>query len=1508
MTSSTGDAFSGAGPVDAPGNAIAVIGMAGRFPGANSVSAFWRNLRNGVESIVDLSEEDLLAAGVSERALANRSYVRRAALMSGIEEFDADFFGFTPHAARMLDPQHRLFLQTSFHALEEAGYDPADLAATVGVFGTSSTSGYLLHNLMSNYDPMMVIGQGASFEMVNLSLQNDKDHLATRVAHQFDFRGPALAVATACSSSLVAVHLACQSILNGECDVALAGGSSLRVPHRVGYWYEQGSMVSPTGHCRPFDVRSDGTIFGSGVGVVVLKALQDAIDDGDHIHAVIRGSALNNDGSTKMTYAAPNALGQAEVIAEAHAVAEVDASTIGYVESHGTGTPLGDPIEIEGLRQAFDLAEETRSEPCYLGSVKSNIGHLETAAGIAGLIKAILCLEHKAIPATLHYSSPNPELHIDRGPFRVRGTDGPWESEGIRRAGVSSFGVGGTNAHIVLEEAPSQPDQVQPSSSPSRPQVLVLSAKTQESLAQSRAALADELAATSEADGFSLSDAAYTLTRRRKDPIRLAAVVHDRQDAAAVLRATETDSVFEVVGLSDGDRSETTGDSETSGDRVAFLFPGQGAQHIGMARGLHDNEPVFARHFDECATAFSDEMGYDLRAEIFDGAGRNLEHTDRAQPALFTVEYALSKLIQSYGVQPAIMAGHSIGEYPAATLAGVFDLDTAVKVVSMRARLMHAAPRGVMVAVALSPEAIAEHLTADVDLATINDPGSSVVAGSEDAIGTFQAQLAEKGIVARRVRTSHAFHSRLMDPVVAEFTAFLSRMTLREPQIPLLSNITGTTMTAAEATNPGTWARQIRATVRFADELGVLLDDPNRVLVEVGPGGTLTSSAGRHPRWSERHRAVRLMRHQAQNRSDHDTFLLALGQLWAADVDIDWNQASTPGAAKSAATPHLMTLPGYPFQKQRHWVEHNAAAVRPAGGGAGAGVPATDSTGAATPAAAGGKSQVETALLRIWTQCLGLSDIDRNANFFELGGDSLIAISVAMTAGHEGLDLTPQDLYENQTVAGLAKVLTARYAEGGLARQMLDDVVHPPVPPNVAYFLEHGLRDGGRWRTPVILQLRPDIGEDDVRAVLTAVTGVHDALRVHLVERAGTWEQHIADAGEFAELVTTQLPGGTDGPDAGSPTEREAVQAVLDEQIREHQLLTSPLTATFIRGAAGGASYLALGVHGIAGDVTGDSTSRDVLLTDIFTAFNQRMSGQAIALAPVATSWREWSQRCAGLATHPAVLESRDYWLETARKSTLSIAGPVVSEPPGADDLVRLSTTLSTSDTGEVDDARRRLRLPVDEILLAALGRAVASVVDEGTVAVDLGGRGRSVLKPDVDLQRTAGWFTTIHPVALTAVSAQHTAARQLLDDVRDTLKAVPHYGIGYGLLRYLYAPTARALGSTRPADILFSHVGTIPEAPTDQPADAPVRFDSDTAMPIRDALPGLGHALELRVYRTAGVLHLDWWYDSRRLGHTDVESFARQYLSALLEITRDALAEEDVDSADDELTLVDLS
>ncbi|BBX45812.1 phthiocerol type I polyketide synthase PpsE [Mycobacterium cookii] len=1460
-----------------PPNAIAVVGMAARLPGANTLSAFWDNLVRGEESIVTLSEDDLLAEGIPEKALANSAYVRRAALMDGIEEFDADFFGFTPQVARSTDPQHRLFLQTAFHAIEDAGYDPAEIEGTVGVYATSTTSGYLLHNIMSNYDPNVVMGQGITFDMVNLSMQNDKDYLATKVAYALNLRGPALSVQTACSSALVAVHLACQSILNGECEVALAGGASLRIPHHVGYWYAPGSMVSPTGHCRPFDARSDGTIFGSGVGVVVLKALQDAVDDGDRIHAVIRGSALNNDGSTKMTYAAPTAAGQADVIAEAHAIAEVDASEISYIETHGTGTPLGDPVEIEGLRQAFEVSEEPRQGPCYVGSVKSNIGHLESAAGIASLIKAILCLKHRAIPATLHYTSPNPELHLDRGPFKVRSEYGPWEWDGVLRAGVSSFGVGGTNAHVVLEEAPPVPV----STPKPGPQVLLMSARSPEALQQSRTALA---AAISGSDALSLTDVAYTLGRRRKEKIRMAAVVNDEQHARTVLETAENDNVF--IG--------EFAENKDNSDQVVFLFPGQGAQHIGMARGLYDGEPVFAEHFDQCAAGFNAELGVDLRAEIFEGTARNLERTDRTQPALFTVEYALAKLIESYGVRPAAMVGHSIGEYVAGTIAGVFDIETAIKVVSMRARLMHAAPRGVMVAVALGPDALAEHLTGDVDIAAINEPGGCVVAGSEESIKAFSDRLKQNGVVARRVRTSHAFHSRLMDSMIPEFTGFLSRQTLREPQIPLLSNVTGTWLAASEATNPSTWARQVRSTVRFSDEIDVLLGDPRRVLVEVGPGGTLTASATRHPKWSTEHHAVRLMRHHAQNRDDRDAFLLALGQLWAAGVDVDW------APLRGGQSGRLLTLPGYPFERQRHWIEHRQTTWT--GDAAATNGAAAASTGGAeaAQASASGKSAMEATLQRIWGQCLGLPNVERNANFFELGGDSLVAISVAMNASNEGLDLTPQDLYENQTVAALAKALTARYAAGGLGRQAPGEVTHPPVPPNISYFLEHGVREHEQWRVPLILQLRPDVQVDDVCAVLTALRNHHEALRLRLVERAGTWEQNVSEPSEgeaFADLATRSLP---EDIKPGTPQERDALLSTLIDVVRQ-QDPSNPLIATYVRGVPGGSCYLAISVRAIVAD----NASRDILLTDTFTAFGQQLAGEEIALQPVTTPWTEWSQRCAALAVHPAVVESRDYWLKTATAPTLRVAGEQTAGAPGLQDLARSALSLTVAETTEIDDARRRLRVPIDEMLLAALGRTIAHQFGDGTVAVDLSGEGRSVLKPDVDVRRTVGWFNTVYPVALSCT--KQDGAKRLLDDVHDTLTAVPHYGIGYGLLRYLYAPTARQLGATGPADIFFSYIGTIPDLPP-LGDDVAVRFDSDTALPVREAIAGLGHPIELRVFRTAGVLHLDWWYDSRRVDAATVQALASGFSQTLLELIREALAEDEMDSGSDELELVDLS
>ena len=1464
---------------DLPPNAIAVIGMAGRFPGADSLTQFWDNLRRGEESVSTLSEEVLTAAGVSAKTLADPAYVRRAAMLNGIDEFDAEYFGITPYTARMMDPQQRLFLQTSWHALEDSGYDPATYDGTIGVFASSTSSGYLMDNLMSHRDTRKLVGEGITVEMFNLVLLNDKDHLATRVSHELNLRGPSLSVQTACSSSLVAVHLACQSLLAGECDLALTGAAAIRVPHHVGYTFEPGAMVSPSGHCRPFDVRSDGTIFGSGVAALILKPLQAALEDGDRVHAVIRGSAINNDGSMKMTYAAPAVAGQAEVIAEAQAVADVDSSTIGYVETHGTGTPLGDPIEIEALRQAFELSAVTRSSPCVLGSVKSNIGHLDAASGVTGLVKAILCLKNKAIPPTVHYTAPNPELHLEDTPFVVANAYTPWESHTPRRAGVSSFGVGGTNAHVVLEEAP-EPASV--AAGPDGPQVLLLSARTPGTLDDARSALAAELARD---ENLSLSDIAFTLASRRQHEVRMAAVVADRADACVVLAAAEHENVsigHYPVGVTPG------------AAQVAFLFPGQGAQHVGMARGLYDTEAVFRENFDRCAVGFAEELGIDLKSEVFDGDG--LEPTNLAQPALFAVEYALAQLAMSFGVAPTALAGHSIGELVAATLAGVFDLDTAIRVVSMRARLMHEAPPGAMVAVAASPDDIAAQMTADVDLAAINEFGSCVVAGPVEAIRDFTNRLAAEAIVARRVRTSHGFHSQAMDTVLGPFAEFLSGLTLHAPRIPMLSNVTGTWMTDAEATDPNRWAQHIRSTVRFADNVSALLEDSDRVLVEVGPGGSLTGSAVRLPGWTQTHRAVRLMRHPVQTRDDRDAFLLALGQLWAAGVEVDWTRLY-------GEHPQRVTLPGYAFARQKHWIEPDTAAVRTTGAGGQGGASAAEASSANGQggAPADARAQMQATLQRIWSQCLGVESVAPGDNFFEIGGDSLVAIGVAMTASHEGVELTPQDLYDNSSLSALADTLVARHAAGGLASQDIGDL-DPQVPPNILRFLDNGLAEPGRWRVPLVLRLDSRVSAADVTAVLTAVVNHHDALRMRVADNAGIWEQQISDPDDFADLTERALPAAA-GP--GSSAERDALLGIVEDIIAAQDLSSGPLTAAYVVDAQAEPRFLVLTLHAMVDD----PTSREVLVTDLLTAFGQQLAGSDIALEPATTSWREWSQRYAALASHPAVLERRDYWIGTARMASLRLAGAGEAGSPGPGDLIRVPTALTPDQTSQIDNARRLLQASTEEILLAALARRLAVTLGEGVAAVDLAGAGRSVLRPEVDFRRTVGGFSPIYPIALPVMDAASASSTQLLAEVSQIVKSVPHQGIGYGLLRYLHAPTAAVLAAAGDADIYLSYLGMIPEW---QQGDGPVQFDSDSELTVRQTLPGLGHPLELRAYRHGGVLHVDWWYDSRSVPAETVADLAEHFPATLMTLIGEAFAgdgDSDDDEDDDEaLALVDLS
>ncbi len=897
-------------PSKTPPLAIAVVGMAGRFPGAKNVTEYWRNLREGVESIKRFTDDELYAAGVSPALLRDPDYVKAGVVLDDLEKFDAGFFGFNPRDAAIMDPQHRHFLECAWEALEDAGHTPEQFKGSIGVYAGSGMNTYLIFNLLTNRR----LAESAGLFLLKQT-GNDKDVLATRVSYQLDLRGPSINIQTACSTSLVAIHMACQSLLNHECDMALAGGVTIEIPHRTGYLYREGEILSQDGHCRSFDAQSSGTVFGSGVGIVVLRRLEDAIRDNDTIHAIVRGSAINNDGSRKVGYLAPSVEGQAEVITEALGVAGVDAESISYVETHGTGTKVGDPIEISGLTQAY--RESTTSKGfCAIGSVKSNIGHLDAAAGVAGFIKTVLALEHGQIPPSLHFDRPNPHIDFASTPFFVNARLRDWEAgRAPRRAGVTALGIGGTNAHVILEESP---PAVRPSGQREW-QLLLLSAKSARALDAATSNLARHL---EEHPETRLGDAAFTLQVGRKAfANRRMLVCRDGQEAIAHLRSADSQPVL----------TDTAVESDRS---AVFLFSGQGSQYVNMGLELYQKEPVFRKHIDWCSEYLRPHLGLGLRDILYpapdgtEGAAEQLSQTWITQPALFVIEYALAQMWLSWGIQPQAMVGHSIGEYVAACLAGVFTLDDALEITAARGRLMQSLPSGGMVAVPLGEEELRGLLTDRLSVAAVNGPSQCVVSGELSALAPFEQELTKQDIQFRRLRTSHAFHSPMMEPILGEFGRFLNSRRLRPPSIPFISNVHGRWITASEATDPAYWVTHLRQTVRFSDALTELFQDANRLFLEIGPGQVLSSLARQHPARKAVQKVFSSLRHPQDPSSDQQFVLTTLGQLWIAGKRVNWvGFHETEPACR-------IPMPTYPFEGKRHWIEgdapvHDAASAPP---------------------------------------------------------------------------------------------------------------------------------------------------------------------------------------------------------------------------------------------------------------------------------------------------------------------------------------------------------------------------------------------------------------------------------------------------------------------------------------------------------------------------------------------------------------------------------------------------
>ncbi|MEA2987964.1 MAG: hypothetical protein QOG83_675, partial [Alphaproteobacteria bacterium] len=888
---------------------VAIIGMKGRFPGADSIEKLWQNLQDGIESITTFSERELQAAGVDPAYVNIPGYVNRGSVLESIDQFDAAFFGYSARDAETIDPQQRIFLECAWECLEDAGYDPETYPGMIGVFAGSDQSSYL-YQIYSSID-LSAYGYGGM-----MAIGNEKDYLATQLSYKLNLRGPSLNVQTSCSTSLVTVCMACQSLVHGYSDMALAGGVAIGVPQRKGYWYAPGGIVSPDGHCRPFDAGGQGTVVGNGVGIVMLKRLSDALADGDHIEAVIKGFALNNDGAAKVGYTAPSVDGQAQVISMAQRMAGVEPDTIGYIEAHGTATALGDPIEIAALTKAFRRRTNKR-QFCAIGSLKSNVGHLSSAAGIGGLIKGILAVKHGKIPKNLHYERPNPEINFAESPFFVATDLIDWPINGTRRrAGVSSFGVGGTNAHLVLEQAPES--EAQPDAP--RKQLLVLSARTATGLEKVTDNLAAHLDRT---PGLDLANVAFTCQVGRKTLPHRRYVVFDRDEPSELLTALQARDPQRVNGAYTDMRDR----------KIVFMFSGQGTQYVDMGFNLYRTEHTFRAHVDACSEILQGHMGLDLRDVIYpledlEGAAILLKQTEITQPALFTIEYALAQLWIEWGIVPNTMLGHSIGEYVAACIAGVMSLEDALAVVAMRGRLMGSMPGGSMLAVPLPEAAVQALLSPAVSLAAVNAPSMCVLAGPSPVIDIIERELAEQNIHGNRLHTSHAFHSSMMDGVLAQFAERLGRVRLKAPKIPYLSNVTGSWITPELATSPGYWSAHLRQTVRFADNLREVMAYPDLAMVEVGPGHTLGMLARHQGSRVTSQLFVSSLRSVHEQIPDSAFIRDSLGKLWLGGARVDWRGLHRHERRS------MVSLPTYPFERQRFWLgpieSADAIAVQPA--------------------------------------------------------------------------------------------------------------------------------------------------------------------------------------------------------------------------------------------------------------------------------------------------------------------------------------------------------------------------------------------------------------------------------------------------------------------------------------------------------------------------------------------------------------------------------------------------
>ncbi|NEQ79122.1 MAG: amino acid adenylation domain-containing protein [Moorea sp. SIO2I5] len=1454
---------------------IAIIGMSCRLPGANNIDEFWQNLRDGVESISFLSEQELLSSGVDPTLISDPNYVKASGVLSDVDLFDASFFNFSAREAEVMDPQHRLFLEHCWEAMEHAGYNTQTYEGSIGVYAGSNNNSYLLYNLYPRFDPNIKTD-------LQTLISNDRDYLSTRVSYKLNLKGPSINIQTACSTSLVAVHLACQSLLNGECDMALAGGVSVNVPQKSGYLYQKGMILSPDGHCRAFDAKAQGSVIGNGVGVIVLKSLADAIAQGDCIHGIIKGSAINNDGSLKNGYTAPGVDRQTAAVSETQFIAGIESDTVTYVEAHGTGTELGDPIEIEALTQAFRESTSRRAF-CAIGSVKTNVGHLGSAAGIASLLKTLLALKHKLIPPSLHFEQPNPKIDFANSPFYVNTKLAEWKAgKTPRRAGVNSVGLGGTNCHVILEEAP----QVQTSAT-SRPwQLLMLSAKTNSALDTATANLTGHLKQHPE---LNLADIAYTLQIGRQEfDHRRVVVCQDLEDAA--------------IALQDPKRIITSiqGKSERS---VAFVFTEQRIHYVHMAWELYFGEPTFREQVDRCCDFLEPLLDLDLRDilypnrnQVWDGApmpdltketpkssldldkmlGHNQEPVDEAtqklnqtyltQPAVFVIEYALAQLWMSWGIRPVAMIGYSIGEYVAACLAGVLSLEDALTLVATRAQMIQELPGGAMLAVPISEQEVRPLLNENLFLSGINSSKLCVIAGETKAVEQLASQLTETGLECQRLPTSHACHSQMMKPIASSFTELVKTISLKPPQIPYLSNVTGTWITEAEAIDPSYWTKHLCQPVRFADGVSQLSKEKNTILLEVRLEKKLTSLALECLDSEQIAAQVVLpsLGEACHSQSDLAFLLNTLGQLWLSGVQIDWSGFYTYERR------YRIPLPTYPFERQSYWIKPSQLVQSEEDTNSQVKYSLYQRPNLSNPFVSP-NSETEGKIAKLYQELLGVEPVGIHDSFFELGGSSLIGTQMIFQLRKDfNLEIPISLFLEAPTVAGLALAIEKKLIgkSGEIDSNYLLDSAQLELPTIItnpdkryqpfpltdvqqAYWIgSSGAFELSNVSCHIYLEIETvDLNLEKFEKAWQRLIDRHEMLRmiVHsdgqqqILEQVPLYKIKVVDlCGQNYELVASEL---------GEIRHQMSHQVFPAETWPLFDIRVAQLDKSKAR------LYISLDV------LIGDAWSIEILLGELA----ELISNPDKVLAPYQLSFRDYVLAEIALRDSSLYRRAQEYW--RSRLATL----PPSPELPLAQSLaavkyprfMRRSGQLAPDTWSRLKQKATRANLTTSGILLAAFAEILTVWSKTPRFTINLTLFNRLPLHPEVN--QIVGDFTSLNLLAVDnsgrdsfAVRAQRIQ-KQLWEDLEH------RYYSGVQVLRDLAKIKERLSGALMP--VIFT--STLAQESLRQEKFSDPQIDE---MPSEKpaAIHRLGELVDIitqtpqvyldhQVYETEGTLVLNW-------------------------------------------------